>query len=195
MFIDFVTTLRYCLFKNVMWNVTHTGLRRYAALKVSDRLNPPLGNGEWAWGSRLFDRRCIALAAKGVKRETKAEGSTPGPGLARHTFPVNGERRPRASIQSGREPTLGPRVVHYSLRCPSLFPLPSSLCCLPPSSLHHSLLAARCRSSHPSSSYFGGPLLLCYLLFCHCYYLHCYYVLVITGFRIWWCIISPLTYR
>lgn len=48
--------------------------------------------------------------------------------LARRAFPVNGERRPRASIQSGRETTLGPRVVHYSLRCPSLFPpLPSPL--------------------------------------------------------------------
>lgn len=53
------------------------------------------------------------------------KGARRGPGLARRTFPVNGERRPRASIQSGRETTLGPRVVHYSLRCPSL--LPSSL--------------------------------------------------------------------
>jgi len=57
----------------------------------------------------------------------RLKGACRGPGLARRTFPVNGERRPRASIQSGRETTLGPRVVHYSLRCPSLFPLPSSL--------------------------------------------------------------------
>lgn len=45
-----------------------------------------------------------------------AVGSTPGPGQGPGgTFPVNGERRPRASIQSGRETMLGPRVVHYSL--------------------------------------------------------------------------------
>lgn len=117
--------------------------------------------------------------------ERGAEGSTPGPGLARRTFPVNGERRPRASIQSGWETTLGPRVVHYSLRCPSLFPsspLLSLLC--RPSSLLHSFLAARSRFSHPSSSYFFGLPSLYYLLFCHCYYLHYYYMLVITGFRI-----------
>lgn len=45
-----------------------------------------------------------------------AVGSTPGPGQGPGgTFPVNGERRPRASIQSGRETMLGPRVVPYSL--------------------------------------------------------------------------------
>lgn len=162
------------------------GLRYYAALKVSDRLNPPLGNGGQSWGSRLFDWRCLALATQEARRETKAtEGSTPGPGLARRAFPVNGERRPRASIQSGRETTLGPRVVHYSLCCPSLFPLLSSPLPAAESSSPFSLSL----SPHevdplvPLLGYFGPPLLY-YLLFCHCYYRHYYYVLVIIDFRI-----------
>lgn len=144
------------------------GLRYYAALKVSDRLNPPLGNGE-AWGSRLFDRRCLALTTQETRRETKAtEGSTPGPGLARRAFPVNGERRPRASIQSGRETTLGPRVVHYSLRCPSLFPLLSSPLTAAESSSPFSLSP----QSILSSLFLGTSVLPYFIIF--------YFVIVIT---------------
>jgi len=134
----------------------------------------------------LFDRRCLALAAKEVKRETKVEGSTPGPGLARRTFPVNGERRPRASIQSGRETTLGPRVVQYSLRCPSLSSLFSLLCCPPPSSLLQSLS----RTKPIFSSLFfvlrSSPSLLSFilLLLLPSLLLRYYLLLVITGFRI-----------
>lgn len=94
-----------------------------------------------------------------------------------------------ASNQDGKR-----RWDHASCttRSVALRSLPSSLFSAARRRVHFSsLLAARSRSSHPSSSYFG-PALLYYLLFCHCYYLHYYYVSVTTGFRIWWCIVLPL---
>lgn len=126
-------------------------------------------------GSRLSDRRCLALAAKEAKGERERRGPKGArwalAWLARRAFPVNGERRPRASIQSGRETTLGPRVVHYSLRCPSLFPPRSSL-----------LLATEFSPpfSSPGSPREADPLVLlprtsifpCFIIF--------YFVIVIT---------------
>lgn len=138
-------------------------------------------------------RRERRRGESGGRRRPKGARRAGALAWARRTFPVNGERRPRASIQSGRETTLGPRVVHYPLRCPSL-----------PPHLEFSSRSARPRPQRSQRSTdllipllrtsLVGPALLYYLLFCHCYCLRYYYMLVITGIRISSCIVPPSDY-
>lgn len=82
----------------------------------------------WASGRRKGDGRSTGEASLSPRRWRGGRGRREhaGPRSARRTFPVNGERRPRASVQSGRETTLGPRVVHYSLCCSPLTSLSST---------------------------------------------------------------------
>lgn len=123
---------------------THMRLRRYAALKVSDRLNPPLGNGGG------MGKPVVRPAMPGSRREGGEERDE---GWREHAGPwpgpthVSGEWRAPATSQHPIRTRNDAGTTRRALLAPLPFApsLFSLLCCPtppppPPSSLLHSLL-------------------------------------------------------
>lgn len=118
-------------------------LRRYAALKVSDRLNPPLGNGGHGEAGCSTGDAWLSPREGGEERdEGWREHAGPWPGPTH----VSGEWRAPATSQHPIRTRNDAGTTRRALLAPLPFApsLFSLLCCLtpppPPSSLLHSLL-------------------------------------------------------